>query len=533
MNDLPKSSISPFAVADRLRAAANLTEPALAEQISAEPRLVEVVWAIQKASSQPGGLDKFARELIQQFAPHFGPAIVHDESAPLTLEQREQIWKDISRTVEDELIPFRSWATEKEPDDADDHAFCRSVGLYPEPRDPTERKRFQAALMKLPRAKFRDVFIDAAKDFLSEHLRSLCVGEGKDSYRRSMGLGDKMDLTPWWGERLVDVLFEALDAHAARVELGLARTKVVTDVFDCLNYCWSQKGLARITGDSRTGKTEAVKAWVEANPGKARLVSVPSGRSVRDLIVAIAGAIGVPSTAKTKTPELKNHVQYILHHGRLMLVLDEAHNLVPINPGRDAQPARLDWLRSQVIDKDIPVALVTTPQFKRCLDKFQQRTDYQAEQFEGRIMPDIILDKDLSEDDWLSVVKFHGHGIPEAEHRFILARAKQSVGRLKAIEGICQYARYAAQRDNGRRVTRADVQLAASKVPLLAIATAQTEKPPARPPAPRNQPIAAKRSRPIRPLAATEPALQGPARHNSPAPALEMQARGLAPSLTH
>jgi hypothetical protein len=300
--------------------------------------------------------------------------------------------------------------------------------------------------------------------------------------------------------------------------LRLASTKVTALVFDCLDYGWSQKSLVKIDGETRTGKTEAIKAWCDMNPGKARLVSTPSGKGCGDLFRAIAQAIGLPCGPKTRGTALKEQIQYIIRHAGLFLVFDEAHFLIPAGFDRNTPPARLDWIRTQIIDKDLPVALVTTPQaFGDAAAKFQNWTGYNFNQFFGRIMRSVSLPDTLDNADVLAVVKILAPDIPENLHRFIAGTAQQSAGYLNTAKAICKLARHIARRNNRPGITQADVELAASE-----FTTAQPARPaPAAAATPeRRQPLAVKRSRaaaPIRPVA--------------PAPPMEMPDRETAPAI--
>jgi hypothetical protein len=522
MNNLPKSAISPLAIAQKLAAAHNLTEPVFAEKIRKEPRLVELLWFLQWTSTQPGGLDKFAQDVIAECAPQFGPPFVHDESAPLSSEQRKKVWEALPTHEKEKIINLDSWV------DACDyrqlHERCWPLygdgHLYPAPIGSKEQARFDAAFLKIPRQKFQKAFIDAAKNDLPASLRSICGGPVAC-----------MDTVPWYCDNLIDVLFEAMAAHAASAELRLARTEVVSLAFDRLDYAWQKKVLVKIEGDARTGKSEAIKAWCAMYPGRARLVATPSSNSLRDLILAIAEAIGLPFTPNVDTCDLKDRVQFIIRHSGLFLIFDEAHFLLPTSYGRNTNPARLDYVRTEIVDKDLPVALICTPQaFKHSVERFQKWTGYNFAQFLGRIMLNVTLPNELGEADLLAVTKIQGPDIPEKFHRFIVARAMQSEGYLKAIEAVCSRASYIASREGHCAVTLADVELAASEV--MPAAPAPARPAPSAAPSLRNQPIAAKRSRPIRALAAVAPALQGPARQTSPAPApaLKMPSREIIPT---
>jgi hypothetical protein len=258
-------------------------------------------------------------------------------------------------------------------------------------------------------------------------------------------------------------------------------------------------------------------------PGRARLVSTPSSNSIRDVFTAVADALGMTFAPNVRTPVLRDEIQYVIRHSGLFLVWDESHFLLPATYGRNTAPARLDWLRTQIIDKKLPVALVCTPQaFKHGVEKFQRHTGYNFAQFFGRVMLNVTLPNELSDEDLQAVVRIQGPDIPEKFHLFIVARACQSEGYLKTIEAICRRARFIARRDNHPTITQADVELAESEVnpsaPAPVVAT----------PLPRLQsPVAIKRGR----MAA--PSLQAPApRQTSPAPQspLEMPARETTPA---
>ncbi len=520
MNNLPKSAVSPLTIATKLAAADNLTEPAFAEKLRQKPRLVELLWFLQWVTTQPGGMDKFALDVIAEFTPQFVASVLHDDSATLTVESRAAIWKSLPGDVKCGLISAACWMESELCINPNSRAALAAYdrrnfsGGYPDTVTPREKAAFNAVCQKLTLAQFRDAILDAARADLPNRLRSICEGPAR-----------WIDSAPWYCPKLIDVLFEAMAAHTARIELQLARTEVVSLAFDRLDYAWQQKVLVKIEGDARTGKSEAIKAYAAMYPGRARLVATPCSNSLRDLLLAVADAVGLPYTINVDTCDLKDHVQFIIRHSRLFLIFDEAHFLLPMSYGRNTNPARLDWVRTEIVDKGLPVALVCTPQaFKHGVSRFEKWTGYNFTQFFGRIMLNVNLPNELSESDLLAVTAIHGADIPENLYRFIATRAAQSDGYLKVIEAICKRARYIAKRDGHPAITRADVELAESEVQ-----PGRARAPP-KPAAPRQQPIAVKRTRPIRP-AAVAPALQGPARHNSPAPALEAPARAAAPAL--
>jgi hypothetical protein len=512
MNEIPKSAIPPATIAAKLAAASNLTDPAFAEQIRKEPRLVELLWFLQWTSMQPGGLEKFALDVVEQFQPQIGPAFIHSEGDALTPEQRQTLWADMVQDIGHELIPTTAWQDPIPPGGHRDWPdYCSH------PVTPREKARFQAALQKVSRSQFRARFISAAKDALPGYLRQICEGPAK-----------WIAGAPWYCRNLIPVLFEAMDLHASRIELQLARTAVVAAVFDRLDYAWQQKVFVSIQGDARVGKTEAVRAWAAMYPGRARLISTPPGTSLHDLFAALAESFGMNFSPHAKTRELKNLVQFVLRHSGLFLILDEAHFLLPPPASRAAQPARLDYVRTQIVDRDLPVALVSTPQaFSHAVEKFRRHTGYNFDQFFGRVMLNVTLPNELDEADLLAVVKVQGPDIPEKFHRFIVARAMQSEGYLKVVEAICRRARYIAHRDGHPAIALADVELAAAEVIPSPARPAPAITAPARP----KQPMAVKRGRAITPGRRVPdlepPALALPSRPS--APPLDAPARRLSP----
>ncbi|HEY3856365.1 MAG TPA: hypothetical protein VGO67_18425 [Verrucomicrobiae bacterium] len=204
MNDIPKSAISPLTIAHTLARVSQLANAQVVEKFRSEPRLGEVLWWLQWASVQAGGLPKLAMEIIEQMTPHFGPQCVHDRSQPLSLREREQIWKLISDEVEQEIIPYQRWGRPSRF--ADGILMLLDVvsvfGYYPIPADPDELQRFRAALSEVPESTFRDVFINNAKDGLANRLRSMCEGGPGCTDKRSLVLSklgfrfDRNDGTP-------------------------------------------------------------------------------------------------------------------------------------------------------------------------------------------------------------------------------------------------------------------------------------------------------------------------------------------------
>jgi hypothetical protein len=265
----------------------------------------------------------------------------------------------------------------------------------------------------------------------------------------------------------------------------------------------------------------AIEKYAQMWPGRARLVSCPSGYSLRDLYAAFAEALGIPFTPSTAIHKLKERVQFVLSWFHCLVIIDEAHFALPIPQSRNASPARLDWLRTSVVDKRIPLALVTTAQaFTRALDKFSRHTGYNFDQVLGRIDLNVPLRGELSDGDLLEVVKIHAAGIPEKLHRLIVAKCIQHGGLLKSIEAICCRARHLAGLENKSSVDQPHLETAISEV-LPAAAAPPRPHPAAIAPAATKHPVATKRGRTV----------TTPSRSIQPAPALDAPARQVTPAI--
>jgi hypothetical protein len=299
-------------------------------------------------------------------------------------------------------------------------------------------------------------------------------------------------------------------------------------VFDALEYAWSEKGLVQITGDARFGKTEAVKTWCMMHPGKARLVTTPCSNYEADIWRAVADALGIEHTYKTNPRKLKELVEFTVNHSGLMFVFDEAHFLFPARLSPTTFPMRLNWVRTQIVDRKCPVALVSTPQdYSRAADKFVKASGYNLAQWTGRTVHQTILPGELEFDDLLAIAKIKCPELDGDFQELIAAKALQSENYIMAVEAIGKRARYIAKRDGHPETTLADVKLAIAEViptsaPVPAAATRPAPATAASPaPIRQTRPAAASapRARSIRPAAPP------------PAPALPIPQREITPAL--
>jgi hypothetical protein len=319
-----------------------------------------------------------------------------------------------------------------------------------------------------------------------------------------------------------------MDRHAAQAIDSIVMTQVARKIFDRLQYALEEKEMLRIEGDTRVGKTEAVHAYCHARPGLARLVLTPCSNGDYDFFQAVAESAGLEVTLDTPLRELKHNVEFIIRHGGLMWILDEAHFLVPARIYRNTPPMRLNWIRTRIADHGCPLVLVTTPQdFKHGTDKLTKVTGYNLNQFTGRTLLVVRLPSELSTADLIAIARKHFPKLNEDYLELIAAKAMQSESYLKAVEAIGKLSRFIARQAGRDEPTLADVDAAiAEYAPTIPIRPA----PSAAVASGVRQPLAVKRGRPVAPVAAAT-ALPAPVRQTSPAPAQEIPARGTTPIL--
>lgn len=333
---------------------------------------------------------------------------------------------------------------------------------------------------------------------LEDYFTELCVGS-----RNCSGL--------WFCANIITELLAFMDNRAVQIERRLARTQVAEKVFDALDYASAERVMVRIEGDPRFGKTESVETWAAMWPGRARVIRTPSSNGEKDLLRAIAEAFGIQHGHSAGGETLKAKVEFVIRFGGLMMIFDEAAFLMPSNFSATTAPARLNWVRTAIVDCKVPYVLVVTPQsYHGAVSRFVKKTGYSIEQFLGREALRVNLPNELPHEDLLAVARIHFPDTDEDLLGLVAAKAMQSESYLKAVENIARRARYNATKRGAKKLTLRDVDLAISEVmptaPALPVRPA--EAPQDRKPRPARvaSPAATVLQRPFRAPASSFPA---------------------------
>jgi AAA domain len=453
--------IRPEEVAHKLAAIRNLEYPELLIQIEERPRLVEMLWFLQYESMQPGGLKRFCREIIEAMPQRFTPACIRTADAgPISYEIKLRAFGE---------IPSR-YLPETEAVCGINISELVSIALT-ELTDGERRTMPEdhAALEKYfkpwTRDKLAEICRRAAIDQLPLHLGALCaeidksfVSEKKDQW------GLECDKT-WYLDDPIGAVIEMMDRRAVEVSKRIAMTAVTKKVFDALDYATQERAMVRVEGDSRFGKTESVKCWCGMRPGRARLVSVPSSNSLADLHQRIAEALGIDASFGSRSQRIKSRIEYVLKHSGMFLILDESQFLLPQNYTATTAPARLNWVRTEIVDRGLPLALIVTPQtFQPMVNRFVKKTGYAMQQFFGRNARTVCLPDVLDHKDMVAVARIHFPEMGVDYLELIADLASVSENYLQAVEAIAKLARYFSRRDGHRKITVSDIEAAASEI---------------------------------------------------------------------
>ena len=164
-----------------------------------------------------------------------------------------------------------------------------------------------------------------------------------------------------------------------------------------LDYALTNGSITTIVGESRMGKTMAVKQWCKENGGRAVFVTVPPLGGAKALVRAVATQVGV--SKNTSLAQMIEAVYRGFNENRI-LVADEAHRCLPTDL-RTVNPAAVEFMRDLKDQTGAGLALVSTQRLSMAMKKGA----YQYEQLEGRIGMPILLKPTIKREDMFPIIK--------------------------------------------------------------------------------------------------------------------------------
>ncbi len=443
-------------MAAKLGAIANYEYPEIQRQIEERPRLVELLWFVQSMSLRPGGLAKFTEQLLAAFPERVGTrTMLKAAGREYSLEEKLAIWREMPDSSNDNIAQGQARGI----------AELLSAWGPQETADMEAKRRamFDGALRRVDVGFFRDECRRVALAGLPSYLFALCTdkAEGFDQEARE---GDWRRERIWFFGDVIGAVLDFMGRHARQAQRRLAMTDVAKLVFDALDYAQAERVMVRIEGGSRFGKTEALQTWCDMRPGLARLVRVPCDNGMGSFYRRIGEALGIECSFNSNVCRLKERIEYVVKHSGLFLVLDEGAFLIPQEYTESTAPHRLNWVRTEIVDRNLPLAIAVTPQsFEAAVSRFVKKTRYTMEQFFGRNFLTRRLPAALPEADLVAVAKIHFPEMDEVTLGYIASEARLSQNYLQAVEGIAKLARWKAARAN-RSLGLKDLKAAVAEV---------------------------------------------------------------------
>jgi hypothetical protein len=472
----PNTPIQMLQLARKLARARNYEDEAFFDATEREPKLPELLCWIEWMSqpdNYPGGLRKFAKDLIAESPDLLG--------SPTMLKHRQERYSDdLLFAIYEEVA--RSWPYKE---------GRKTIAV------PDTGFDAQEEICRVTRSELVDCCREAALEDLAGYLRVLCERPAVGITRAPGLCYGKGGQAPWYFAAIGEALLRFQCEWKARRAAQVAETEISRLVFHWLRKARVTRRSLTISGGTRFGKTEAVKAWCEMHAGQARIVKTPPGNTEGELLTKIADAIGLSRDGAKTLGELRTQIEYVLKATGLVLVFEEAQGLFPSKFTRNTAPARLNFVRIALMnDAKTPCVFVATPQsLNGARDRYLKATGFALQQLDGRMLKTVELPEKISREDLEAIAQFHFDGMPEgfASHVAALASATQR-NYLSDVSTIADLTRSNAE-DAGRseptvedlEAAIADVLPRAKKtkapaVPIAAAVEAEADAEPQQPP---------------------------------------------------
>jgi hypothetical protein len=427
-------------------------------RLLADPRHKELCLHIQHLSMRHGGLTPFVTDFLSRYGDRIGSKTMRENRG------RKIFNADQVRAVREELREPYRFPLKGETDTLD--PWCSEIGKAQMRDDEeytgtayedAERTRQKVVAAKFPdnyaAAELIEYCLDRAEDSLEAWLIDFCLNPEAD-------LNDP----PRWFFHLEQSLFDYFDDRRADALAGKVVTSIGEQINDALDYAWDERCMVHINGVARMGKTFQVEQWCGSYPGRVRYVQVPSSNDDISFFRAIARALGSACGSTMKSTQIKRQVEDAIQDAELMLVFDEAHYLWPQQKRSNSYPRRINWVLTELVNKGLPVAIITTPQFDVYQNNVINNSGWAAEQLDGRIAYRLDLPATLPDSDLLAVAKQNLSGSDSMCLEFLCEYAKTSGKYLAAIESVAKRTRFLAKKSGRTEPNETDLLTAVREV---------------------------------------------------------------------
>lgn len=263
---------------------------------------------------------------------------------------------------------------------------------------------------------------------------------------------------PFYFPTLIETLHEYQTAWIESKCAGAVVTEIGRAMFETLEYCMDTGRLVLIEGEATTGKTIASQHFCHLHPGQVRYVQVPSGNDDMGFFRAIAKELGVSINITSKAQQLRNRIEDVLQKSKLGIIFDSAHFLWPQSNYRDTTPGRINWVLSALVEKGVPVALISTPIFMRMMAEIESKCVWDSQTLRDKLDTHQKLPGKLQDSDLTAIAKTFLPNACALSIETVVLHAKTSAKGLGAIVSAATRAAHNAAKANRETVTFEDVR---------------------------------------------------------------------------
>jgi hypothetical protein len=405
-----------------------------------DPAIRRLLWFLQARSLEQGGLKKVAREILEQNPHRIGTPSMHKFGMkPGKIYNAEQV-KVIRVEGGCSDFPLRGevW----------DGGYGRGKRGFRKAHVVDDGDEDFKEAQRHPISYPAEKFIEACRhdpETLATFLTDLCVnpllafqkphapGEELSSYEQKIDgefpdqfLRVKVAELNWFQD-IIGALLEYQRREEAAARADFVLTAIGRKVWETLDFALKARRMVVVEGWEGRGKSEAVKVWCRIHRGDARFVDLAGVTSKTMVFRAIAKALGIASSYSRTATEMQARIEDVLQRSKLMLVFDEAHFLFNQSPRIYARPELVDWIDTALCNHDVPVALITTPQFINCVKRAEVQVGWNWRQFRRRVRRWVQLPEWNTDNDLEAVAQKIMPGISRAGIKLAIGYAKISM----------------------------------------------------------------------------------------------------------
>ncbi len=466
-------------LAAKIKKLLNFELPELFDEFSEEPRFIDALWVLQNVSqpdNYPGGLTKFTEDFLRSCGDQLGTAemIAADaEETHYNVAEAIAVFNGLSGEHGVAIFGDDLWIFE--------NAFAHDAGIKSgrvtfeqviegwghgmedelQTWTGTMSELRQLLIEKLTPAIAREQCMADARESLARYFKELCELPHVGLRHNENHFG-----APRYFIAVGPALLKFIAQRADAARSAVADTEVTRLVLRWMKKARSMGKPVMFSGNSRFGKTEGVKLCCEMNPGQFRLVNTPASNATGDLLREVARSLGVEVAAQNNLRELRERIDYVLRFSRIVLCFDEWQFALPSSYSRNTAPARLNWVRRAIVDRDLAAVFVCTPQsYLPAKKRFVNTTGFAMEQFDERLIKTVHLPNELSESDLLAVARIHFQDLPD-DYLSLVVEAALATERnyVSDISKIATLAKDNAREEGRERPRLTDIEAAIADV---------------------------------------------------------------------